>query len=104
MSRKNFMLEEIFSSDRFSILCFSTSNWAINKYYITAPDPTEDLVSKLIMEGLNWNLYTSPYLPDCDVILDAPAYVSPDVLADNLDIPFTRYAFRDADQLAASAA
>ncbi len=104
MSRKNFVLEEIFSSDRFSILCFSTSNWRTNRYYITTPDPTEDLVSGLIMEGLDWNLYTSQYLPECDVILDAPAYVSPDVLADNPDIPFTQYAFGKADQTSASAA
>ena len=56
------------------------------------------------MEWSDWNLYTSQYLPECDVILDASACVSPDVLADNPDIPFTQYAFVKADQTPASTA
>jgi len=102
MSKKSFLLEEIFSSDRFSILRFSTSNWETNKYYITRPDPTEKMVSSIVMEGVDWKVYTSHYLPDCDVILDSPAFVDPSVLAENLDIPFIRYALKESDQATAS--
>ena len=88
--RKTFILEQVHSCDRFSILKLSTNNWEEVNYYILPPDHEESLISSLIMDGCHWNQYMATYLP-AEVQLDQPAYVHPNVLAESLDIPWCRY-------------
>ena len=47
------------------------------------------MITSLIMDGYDWNQYTVKYLPT-EVQLDQPAYIHPNVLADNLDMPWCR--------------
>ena len=47
------------------------------------------MITSLIMDGYDWNQYTVNYLPT-EVQLDQPAYVHPNVLADNLDMLWCR--------------
>ncbi len=89
VSRKIFILEQVHSCDRFSILKLSTNNWEEVNYYILPPDPNESQISSLIMDGCEWNQYTATYLP-AEVQLNKPAHVHPNVLADNLDIHWCR--------------
>jgi len=93
MSRKTFLMEEIHSCDRFSILKLTTSNWTQANYYILPPDPEESLISSLIMDGCTWRQYTATYLP-AEIQLDQPAFVHPDIIPLNLDIPFVEYYYQ----------
>ena len=90
MSRTIFILEQVHSCNRFSILKLSTNNWDEVNYFTLPPDPNESQISSLIMDGCEWNQYTATYLP-AEVQLNKPAHVHPNVLAANLDIPWCRH-------------
>jgi hypothetical protein len=86
-------MEEMHSCDRFSIVKLTTSNWTQANYYIMPPDPEESLISSLIMDGCTWRQYTATYLPS-EIQLDQPAFVHPDIIPMNLDIPFVEYYYQ----------
>ena len=77
------------SYDRLSIYMLITKNWNQANYYILPPDHEETMITSLIMDGYDWNQYAVNYLPT-EVQLDQPAYVHPNVLADNLDMLWCR--------------
>ena len=89
VTRKTFILEQMHSCDRLSIYMLTTKNWNQANYYILPPDHEEITITSLIMDGYDWNQYTVKYLPT-EVQLDQPAYVHPNVLADNLDMLWCR--------------
>ena len=95
MSRKTFLMEQVHSCDRFCIVKLTTSNWAQPNYYIMLPDPEESLISSIIMDGCTWRQYTATYLPS-EIQLDHPAFVHPDIIPMNLDIPFVEYSLPKA--------
>ena len=89
LRRKTFVLEQMHSCDRLSIYMLITKNWNQANYYILPKDHEETMITSLIMDGYDWNQYTVKYLPT-EVQLDQPAYVHPNVLADNLNMLWCR--------------
>ena len=47
------------------------------------------------MDGCTWRQYTATYLP-AEIDLDQPAFVHPDIIPMNLDIPFVEYSLPKA--------
>ena len=95
LRRKTFLLEQIHSCDHFKIYNFTTANFNQANYYILPPDHEESLISSIIMDGCTWRQYTATYLP-AEIGLDQPAFVHPDIIPMNLDIPFAEYSLPKA--------
>ena len=100
MRRKTFILAQVHCCDRFSIYNFTTANFNQANYYILPPDHEESLISSIIMDGCTWRQYTATYLP-AEIQLDQPAFVHPDIIPMNLDIPFVEYHYRKQDKFTA---
>jgi hypothetical protein len=62
--------------------------------YIVPPELSESEVISLIMDGCDWALFTARDLEIEGLQLNSPALVSPEVIADNLDIDWCRYTLR----------
>ena len=90
VSQISFNLELVHSCDRFVIHKLSPSNCDEVNYYILPPIPDDHLTKSIVMDGCDWNQYTATYLPT-QAMLNQPAYVHPNVLAANLDIPWYRH-------------
>lgn len=95
LRRKTFILGRVHSCDRFSIYMLTTANFNQANYYILPPDHKESLMFSIIMDGCMWRQYTATYLP-AEIDLDQPAYVHPDIIPMNLDIPFVEYSLPKA--------
>ena len=87
VTRNTFILEKMHSCDRFSIYTLTTANGAQANYYIFPPDYEKSTITSFIMDGWHCNQYTAKYLP-AELQLDQPAYVHPNLLAANPDIPW----------------
>ena len=64
--------------------------------YIVPPEFSNSEVTSLIMDGCDWALFTARDLDIEGLQLNSPALVSPEVIADNLDIDWCRYALKKA--------
>jgi hypothetical protein len=62
--------------------------------YIVPPEFSKSDVTSLIMDGCDWALFTARDLDIEGLQLNSPALVSPEVIADNLDIDWCRYTLR----------
>ena len=94
--RKTFQLFCINQNDRFMVLELSTSSSPLKTIYIVPPEFSESEVTSLILNGCDWNLFTARDLEIERIQLNTPALVSPEVIADNLDIDWCRYALKKA--------
>ena len=63
--------------------------------YIVPPEFSKSEVTSLIMDGCDWALFTARDLEIEGIQLNTPALVSPEVIADNLDIDWCRYTLRE---------
>ena len=63
---------------------------------IVPPEFSECEVTLLILNGCGWELFNARDLEIEGLQLNTPALVSPEVIADNLDIDWCRYTLKKA--------
>ncbi len=94
--RKTFQLFCVNQNDRFMVLELSTSSSPLKTIYIVPPEFSESEVTSLILNGCDWDLFTARDLEIEGIQLNTPALVSPEVIAENLDIDWCRYTLKKA--------
>ena len=92
--RQTFKLSCLSQSDRFKVLELSAGSSPQKTIYIVPPEFSKSEVTSLIMDGCDWALFTARDLEIEGLQLNSPALVSPEVIADNLDIDWCRYTLR----------
>ena len=97
--RKTFQLFCINQNDRFMVLELSAGSSPQKTIYIVPPEFSESEVTSLILDGCDWNFFTARDLEIEGLQLNSPALVSPEVIADNLDIDWCRYTLKKAFSL-----
>ena len=96
--RKTFQLFCVNQNDRFMVLELSTSSSPLKTIYIVPLEFSKSEETSLILDGCDWALFTARDLEIEGIQLNTPALVSPEVIADNLDIDWCRYALKKAEQ------
>ncbi len=89
--RQTFQLSCLSQNDRFKVLELSAGSSPQKTIYIVPPEFLKSEVTSLIMDGCDWALFTARDLEIEGLQLNSPALVSPEVIADNLDIDWCRY-------------
>ena len=89
--RQTFQLSCLSQNDRFKVLELSAGSSPQKTIYIVPPEFSKSDVTSLIMDGCAWALFTARDLEIEGLQLNTPAFVSPEVIADNLDIDWCRY-------------
>ena len=92
--RQTFELSCLSQNDRFMVLELSAGSSPQKTIYIVPPEFSKSEVTSLIMDGCDWALFTARDLEIEGLQLNSPALVSPEVIADNLDIDWCRYTLR----------
>jgi hypothetical protein len=92
--RQTFQLSYLSQNDRFMVLELSKGSSLQKTIYIVPPEFSKSEVTSLIMDGCDWALFTARDLDIEGLQLNSPALVSPEVIADNLDIDWCRYTLR----------
>ena len=92
--RQTFELSCLSQNDRFKVLELSAGSSPQKTIYIVPPEFSKSEVTSLIMDGCDWALFTARDLEIEGLQLNSPALVSPEVIADNLDIDWCRYTLR----------
>ena len=92
--RQTFQLSCLSQNDRFKVLELSAGSSPQKPLYIAPPEFSKSEVTSLIMDGCDWALFTARDLEIEGLQLNSPALVSPEVIADNLDIDWCRYTLR----------
>ena len=64
--------------------------------YIVPPEFSISEEASLILDGCDWDLFTARDLEIEGLQLNTPALVAPEVIAENLDIDWCRYALKKA--------
>ena len=92
--RQTFQLSCLSQNDRFKVLELSAVSSPQKTIYIVPPEFSESEVTSLILDGCDWALFTARDLEIEGLQLNSPAFVAPEVIADNLDIDWCRYTLR----------
>ena len=92
--RQTFQLSCLSQNDRFKVLELSAVSSPQKTIYIVPPEFSKSEVTSLIMDGCDWALFTARDLEIEGLQPNSPALVSPEVIADNLDIDWYRYTLR----------
>ena len=92
--RQTFQLSCLSQNDRFMVLELSKGASSLKTIFIVPPEFSKSEVTSLIMDGCDWALFTARDLEIEGLQLNSPALVSPEVIADNLDIDWCRYTLR----------
>ena len=93
---QTFQLRCLSQNDRFKVLELSAGSSPQKTIFIVPPEFSKSEVTSLIMDGCDWALFTARDLEIEGLQLNSPALVSPEVIADNLDIDWCRYALKKA--------
>ena len=94
--RQTFQLRCLSKNDRFKVLELSAGSSPQKTIYIVPPEFSKSEVTSLILDGCDWNFFTARDLEIEGLQLNTPSLVSPEVIADNLDIDWCRYALKKA--------
>ena len=92
--RQTFQLSCLSQNDRFMVLELSTGSSPQKTIYIVPPEFSKFEETSLILDGCDWDFFTARDLEIDGLQLNSPALVSPEVIADNLDIDWCRYTLR----------
>jgi len=94
--RQTFQLSCLSQNDRFKVLELSAGSSPQKTIFIVSPEFSKSEVTSLIMDGCDWALFTARDLEIEGINLNTPALVAPEVIAENLDIDWCRYALPKA--------
>ena len=94
--RQTFQLSCLSQNDRFKVLELSAGSSPQKTIYIVPPEFSKSEVTSLILDGCDWNFFTARDLEIKGLQLNTPSLVSPEVIANNLDIDWCRYALKKA--------
>ena len=92
--RKTFQLFCIIQNDRFMVLELSAGSSPLKTIFIVPPEFSKSEETSLILDGCDWDFFTARDLEIEGINLNTPALVSPEVIADNLDIDWCRYTLK----------
>ena len=94
--RQTFQLSCLSQNDRFKVLELSASSSPQKTIFIVPPEFSKSEETSLILDGCDWALFTARDLEIEGINLNTPALVAPEVIAENLDIDWCRYALKKA--------
>ena len=94
--RQTFQLSCLSQNDRFKVLELSAGSSPLKTIYIVPPEFSKSEETSLILDGCDWALFTARDLEIEGIQLNTPALVSPEVIAENLDIDWCRYTLKKA--------
>ena len=94
--RQTFQLSCLSQNDRFMVLELSAGSSPQKTIYIVPPEFSKSEETSLILGGCDWDFFTARDLEIEGLQLNTPSLVSPEVIADNLDIDWCRYALKKA--------
>ena len=94
--RQTFQLRCLSKNDRFKVLELSAGSSPLKAIYIVPLEFSKSEETSLILDGCDWALFTARDLEIEGIQLNTPALVSPEVIAENLDIDWCRYTLKKA--------
>ena len=94
--RQTFQLSCLSQNDRFKVLELSAGSSPQKTIFIVPPEFSKSEETSLILDGCDWALFTARDLEIEGINLNTPALVAPEVIAENLDIDWCRYALKKA--------
>ena len=94
--RQTFQLSCLSQNDRFKVLELSAGSSPQKTIFIVPPEFSKSEETSLILGGCDWDFFTARDLEIEGINLNTPALVAPEVIAENLDIDWCRYALKKA--------